>query len=100
MLQGSERISRERNEQLFKHKHSINRDVVKNDQSQLRIAAIKLIGFVKDGEGTLPRKPFNWNPNTWKHMCQKPLKERLIIAGALIAAEYDRLCAIESRASQ
>ena len=44
--------------------------------------------------------PENWDRNVVAHMMQKPYKERLIIAGALIAAELDRLTAIESTHAQ
>ena len=35
-------------------------------------------------------KPSNWEYERWMAMFQKPYHERLVIAGALIAAEIDR----------
>ena len=35
--------------------------------------------------------PEGWDKYRWRYMIQKPYKERLIIAGALIAAEIDRI---------
>ena len=42
-----------------------------------------------------PLVPEGWSFELFKKMCNKPYKERLVIAGALIAAEIDRLNAIE-----
>ena len=33
--------------------------------------------------------PHGWNPVFWKKMIDKDYKDRLVIAGALIAAEID-----------
>jgi hypothetical protein len=41
--------------------------------------------------------PLNWEKTWWQRMCDKPFSERLIIAGALIAAEIDRLQATEGK---
>jgi len=35
--------------------------------------------------------PKGWDHKIWEKMCHKNYKKRLIIAGALIAAEIDRL---------
>lgn len=35
--------------------------------------------------------PLNWDKEWWQRMCDKPLTNRIIIAGALLAAEIDRL---------
>lgn len=39
--------------------------------------------------------PSFWDKALWKRMIEKPEKERLIIAGALIAAEIDRIQYVE-----
>lgn len=39
--------------------------------------------------------PTGWDKSIWAKMCSKSYKERLIMAGALIAAELDRLTSIE-----
>jgi len=35
--------------------------------------------------------PFNWNAEWFSDLCTRPYQERLIIAAALIASEWDRL---------
>lgn len=35
--------------------------------------------------------PNGWNSTVWKKMCNKPYSDRLVVSGALIAAELDRL---------
>ena len=57
-----------------------------NTEEQLRIGALRLIH-----EKGNPDTPYGWDKKIWQHMTNKPLKERLIIAGALIAAEIDRI---------
>ncbi len=39
--------------------------------------------------------PAGWDKQIWEHMLKKKHKQRLIIAGALIAAEIDRITAVE-----
>lgn len=41
--------------------------------------------------------PINWDHSWFRRLLDKPYKERLVIAGALIAAEIDRLQEIEKR---
>lgn len=48
-------------------------------------AAVKLIA------GGDQIAPSNWDTFSWAHTINKPLKDRLIIAAALIIAEIDRL---------
>jgi len=45
-------------------------------------------------------KPKDWDFTTWRKMMKKSYKKRLIIAGALIAAEIDRMNMIENGISQ
>jgi hypothetical protein len=84
METGIELITRERTEQIFDHKRSVEDDVIDNSERQLSKGATRLILNQK-------RKPRGWDERGWGHMINKPYKERLIIAGALIAAEIDRL---------
>lgn len=82
-------ITQERWEQLYKHNRSVQDDILYNDELQLVEAAKHLIkSFTDDPLDCLPR---NWSLHIWAKMLAKPYKERLIIAGALIAAEIDRL---------
>lgn len=88
MKTGIELIAQERQEQIEKHGYTVSDDVSVNEQGQLPLAAIMLIeGGLKNRECL----PYDWSENQWKKMFDKPYKERLIIAGALIAAELDRL---------
>lgn len=86
METGIELIAKERIEQIEKHGRTIKLDVEQNDAYQLSEGAQKLIW--PHHETYLPK---GWDKYLWQKMCQKGYKDRLIIAGALIAAEIDRL---------
>lgn len=95
---GIELIADERLEQQIIHHRTIERDVNENKDYQLSIAASMLaLEYphicleLEDVEEN--HCPDNWDKELWKKMVNKPYKERLIIAGALIAAEIDRLSA-------
>lgn len=91
-MKGIELISKERLEQLEKHEVSINNDFQFNNNGQLLKAAQRLIVDDKPLRTVISENPPpNWNKHIWRKMTAKPYKERLIIAGALIAAEIDRL---------
>lgn len=87
-LSGIQLITKEREEQLEKHQRSILEDVRYNRFSQLSEAAAKLILVSIAHEA---KAPSGWDTNYWEYVMSKPYKQRLIIAGALIAAEIDRL---------
>ncbi len=110
ILSGIELIAKEREEQIVKHNRTIESDVECNSgdyeidgnpaySPQLTHTASQLIA----PDGDLVREyididtliPHNWNKALWRRMMKKPYKERLIIAGALIAAEIDRLTYLE-----
>jgi hypothetical protein len=87
---GIELIAEERNEQIVKHGRSVQADIKNNRSFQLVIAAKKLL----ESPGETPystKAPIGWDLDIWVNMAFKPYKERLIIAGALIAAEIDRI---------
>jgi hypothetical protein len=98
MKTGIELIAEERNEQITKHYRSVEHDVAVNKDEQLIRAANQLL---MDNEifGTDEQRmkvlmsmvPVGWNPDIYKKMISKPFKERLVIVGALIAAEIDRI---------
>ena len=88
---GIELIAIERQEQIEKHGRTIESDVKNNRYSQLIDGAILIM--MTDRHKMTP--PSFWDIKTWKHMIDKPEKERMIIAGALIAAEIDRIQANE-----
>jgi len=105
MNTGIELIAEERAEQLGKHNRTIEDDVLYNDSTELVRAAM---GLAFTGHFTfeqlespliqahlldlrLRSKPVKWGIEIWENMCNKTYVERLAIAGALIAAEIDRV---------
>lgn len=92
---GIELIAQEREEQLTKHGHAIEHDVLINDERQLGVAA-SYLSYPDQSQMDEDYIPNHWDPEIWKKMMDKPYEERLIIAGALIAAELDRLLYFEN----
>ncbi len=94
MKTGIELITQERKEQIEKHGRTIQEDTEMNRDYQLVIAAGVLTEFI-DNETSLVTAddtcPKGWDYKIWQKMWDKSFKKRLIIAGALIAAEIDRL---------
>jgi hypothetical protein len=86
---GIELIAQERQEQIELHGRTLKQDSKLNKGKQLVIAAIAIahpkapvIGYCA---------PDNWDEKHFRRMKNKSYKKRLIIAGALIAAELDRI---------
>lgn len=94
IVSGIDLIAEERMEQLTKHNRSIEDDVKFNTNYQLSYAASLLA--LEELFINKMTCPLNWDNELWKKMNNKTHKERLIIAGALIAAEIDRLNYIEN----
>lgn len=98
MKTGIELIAQERAEQ--KEKHGFSNDYQKNhpeyyEKQELAIAAREMLN-TQPGIESFPE---SWdNHDMIKRMVAKSYKERLIIAGALIAAEIDRVQSLESAA--
>lgn len=91
MKTGIELIAQERQEQIEKHGRTVERDDRENSNQELALGAEMLLAAEHE-EGIDPASyPDGWDPDICAHMLSKPYKERLIIAGALIAAEIDRL---------
>ena len=93
---GIQLIAEERKAQIEKHGYSVDKDVNYNKYQQLSEAASLLCvapRHVRDNEDIkeFDIHPFQWGEDQFKKMMSKPYHERLIIAGALIAAELDRL---------
>jgi hypothetical protein len=93
MNTGIELIAQERKEQIEKHGRTVELDVKNNEDGQLPEAAQHLMDESICQCNNC--KPADWDATIWKKMTGKPYKERLIIAGALIAAEIDRLTCLE-----
>lgn len=85
MNTGIELIAQERAEQINKHNRTIASDVTNNDERQLKMAATALLANEKSWF------PTDWDKNIRTKMFNKSYSEKLVIAGALIAAELDRI---------
>lgn len=100
MKTGIELIAEERQEQIEKHKRTIQSDIEINNNFELCAAASAIL-YNPNEESPMDlireTKLMSWNPFYLDKMNAKPYKERLIIAGALIAAEIDRINNIESK---
>jgi hypothetical protein len=92
-LTGIKLIAIERQEQIKKHGRTIKKDIKLNDHGQLHYAATVMLDYLGREESFIPT---GWNKDIWNKMIKKDKKERLIIAGALIAAELDRLNALNA----
>lgn len=90
---GVELIAQERDEQISKHGRTVENDVITNSNCQLAVAANQLCDPPFDVPNYFP--PMGWDESIWEYISSKSYKERLIISGALIAAEIDRLQYIE-----
>lgn len=94
LTQGVQLIAQEREEQIRKHGRTIGYDYANNTSKQLAVAATKLVDeSVTEEFRVMNFKPGGWDQAIWEKMARKSYKERLIIAGALLAAEFDRVMA-------
>lgn len=85
-MSGIELIAKERQEQIYKHNRSTLNDLYENSNGELIQGAI-----IVAGHQHIDYMPKQWDKAICEKMLGKSYKERLIIAGALIAAELDRL---------
>ena len=92
MKTGIELIAEERKEQIEKHGFDLGFDVNFNCGGELREGALAAIGF--SGAAILEKFPDTWDDEMKMKIMIKSYRDRLIIAGALIAAEIDRIQAI------
>jgi hypothetical protein len=98
MKTGIELIAAERQEQIEKHGRTIESDVKYNKDTQLSFGAAILTCPNPEQYQKAENNyacPEGWDLKIWDKMRIKSYKDRLIIAGALIAAEIDRIQAIE-----
>lgn len=84
-------IAIERKEQIEIHWRTLQRDVDENSNNELAHGAEMLLAAEHEEGIDTESYPDGWDKEICTHMLSKPYKERLIIAGALIAAEIDRL---------
>ena len=94
-MTGIELIAKERQEQIDKHGRTIEIDVLENWDFQLSTAACALCYEAIEEIDMRNDPPTNWDLELWQAMHDKPYNERLVIAGALIAAEIDRVNRLE-----
>ena len=97
MKTGIELITIERQEQIEKHGYTVIHDVAYNSlptgpfkMLPFKIVVGNLMGII----GGVPY-PKNWSEESIEKMKSKTELEKLVIAGAFIAAEIDRLQAID-----
>lgn len=91
MKTGAELIAQERFEQIAKHDRTLDDDAKNNEDQQLALGAMMLLAVEWEEGIDSESYPEGWDKEICREMLSKPYKERLIIAGALIAAEIDRI---------
>ena len=91
---GTQLIADERQKQIYKHgftaEHHVNHPEW-YENGQLQYASTALLSMDGKAESTLTETPLNWDSDWFNNLLERTPKERLIIAGALIVAELDRL---------
>jgi len=96
-MNGIELITKERQEQLEKHGISVKNDAQFNSIMQFNgiyVIPIAVIGILDD---SFQHAPAHWDKKMLDKIRKKSYKERLIIAGAFIAAEIDRVQYVEEQ---
>jgi hypothetical protein len=93
---GIELIAQEREEQLNKHQISIEKDINNHKDNQLLgvATALCLPDYEQEDLDVYELEEFcpcSFDKKQFIGLTKKPLEKRLVIAGALIAAEIDRL---------
>jgi hypothetical protein len=88
---GVKLIAIERREQIEKHGRTLERDDIENAAGELALGAEMLLAVEHEEGIDQESYPGGWDKEMCLRMINKPQIERLIIAGALIAAEIDRL---------
>lgn len=91
MKTGIELIAEERQEQIEKHGRTLQHDDDYNDNNQLAHCAEMLLAVEHEEGIDSESYPDGWDKEICRNMLSKTYFKRLIIAGALIAAEIDRL---------
>jgi hypothetical protein len=94
MKTGVEQIAQERQEQIEKHGFTVAKDILENNETELSYFAGLLCHSNCAEANAIAYLPPKWRKDK-KELClkmiRKSYKERLVIAGALIAAEIDRI---------
>ena len=91
MKSGIQLIAIERQEQIEKHGRTVDHDFIANSDGQLREAAVTMASMEHTDKGTF-LAPEGWDEESFKRMYySKCYVDKLIVAGAFIAAEIDRI---------
>lgn len=91
-MKGVDLIKKEREEQVSKHRYTTEVDKEKNSLRELaQVARVLVSNEYLDKRQALLAMPADWDTEACLKIINKTYKERLIIAGALLAAEYDRV---------
>jgi hypothetical protein len=97
-MNGIELIAKERQEQIDKHGISVENDATYNKAYQLtEAAAILATELFPSPRKRFAAMPSDWNDKQCLKMANKPRFQRLAIAGALIAAELDKILALDKK---
>lgn len=94
---GIDKIGKERKEQIEKHGYTPEKDSQYKGRQLAEVAATLIHPTIGTPRKRLSLMPSDWNDEILLKMCKKEYEERLIIAGALIAAEIDRIQEIEKQ---
>jgi len=95
IMTGIEMIADERQSQIEKHGFTAQRDADTYTESEDQDLIFAAVGTMLADDGNFPA---SWIHNDWsfvQKICDKPILERLAIAGALIAAEIDRIMILQ-----
>lgn len=102
---GIQELAVERQKQIDKHGFTAEHHVDHTEwyaDNQLQDAAVKLLAMdvIPGFSDVIPPTPERWDEDWFTNLAMRSQKERLIISGALIAAELDRLNEIEKNLNQ
>ena len=86
IMTGIALIQKEREEQIYKHGRTIEKDFIENDKDQLIHGAV---GLLYNNQRRDSLFPAGWDTEIWRKMTSKSKKERIIMSGALLAAHID-----------
>lgn len=90
-MTGIELIAKEREEQINKHGRTLEGDLLWKQHELTYVAGFLVHYKTAEVPNVEQYCPPTFDKEIFKKMVNKPYKERLIIAGALIAAELDVL---------
>ena len=89
-------IAQEREKQISKG-YTVEHDQQCNPECQLAAIASDLCFPYEIEHAPEPPVPINWNPEYWKKLINLPYKDRLRIAGAMLAGELDRIIHLQNK---